>query len=152
MSDYLVREIAYNPRISVRTGTEVVDGGGDGRLEWLDLRDRDSGAVVQVPAAAIFVLIGATPHSDWLPASIARDEQGFVLTGRDGAGATRTPSDLRERFSFETSLPGVFAVGDIRHGSVKRVASSVGEGSVAIQQVHAYLASITRPQAVGAAR
>jgi thioredoxin reductase (NADPH) len=133
MSDYLVREIEAAPTIAVRFGTEAVGGGGDHRLRHLELRDRASGTTESVPAGGLFVLIGAQPHTDWLPAQIARDRSGFVLTGADrpgGAAGGRL---------FETTLPGVFAVGDVRAGSVKRVASSVGEGAVAIRQVHDYL-------------
>jgi thioredoxin reductase (NADPH) len=139
MSSYLRRQIAATRNIEVRSGTEVAGGGGDGRLEWLALRDVASGEIARRAAAAVFVLIGTTPHIDWLPDAVARDSRGFVLTGAE-AVADRDPSQAgRPPFAFETSVPGVFAVGDIRSGSVKRVASSVGEGSVAIRQIHTYL-------------
>jgi thioredoxin reductase (NADPH) len=136
MSDYLIRQLATAANIEVRHRTEVVDGTGEGRLTGLVLRDGETGTTSAVPAAALFVLIGAEPHTGWLPADIRRDRHGYVLTGTDlpAPGLPRAP------LPFETSLPGVFAVGDVRHGSVKRVASSVGEGSVAIRQVHDYLA------------
>jgi thioredoxin reductase (NADPH) len=136
MSAYLVREIGNAPNISVRYHTEVAAGGGDGRLEHLLLHDGETGETTTVPAAGLFILIGARPSTSWLPGSIDRDQWGFLLTGLDAAHwpLRRVP------FLLETSLPGVFAVGDIRHGSVKRVASAVGEGSIAIRFVHDYLA------------
>lgn len=140
MSHYLVRQIRATPNIDVRTATEVVDGGGDGWLSHLVLRERADGAEEKVDASALFLMIGAQPHTDWLPSTVERDPAGFVMTGAElGAGALgafdRTPLPL------ETSLPGVLAVGDVRHGSVKRVASAVGEGSIAIQVVQRMLAA-----------
>ena len=125
MSRYLIDEIGSKTNVEVLLSTEVVDGDGDERLERLTLRG-GSGATTTVRADALFVLIGANPRTGWLPAEVARDEHGFVVTGQG------------ERM-YETSLPGVFAIGDVRAGSVKRVASAVGEGSVVIQQVHSYL-------------
>ncbi|MDQ3425429.1 MAG: FAD-dependent oxidoreductase [Actinomycetota bacterium] len=125
MSQYLLDEIEGKENIQIRTSTQVVDGDGETRLERLVLRDA-SGATETVPADALFILIGAEPNTGWLPAEIARDDRGFVLTG---AG----------EHMFETSVAGVFAIGDVRSGSVKRVASAVGEGSVVIQQLHQYL-------------
>jgi thioredoxin reductase (NADPH) len=142
MSDYLVQELQATPNIGVRYHTETVAGHGDGRLTGLTLRDRTSGATETVPATALFVLIGAEPHTDWLPEAIRRDRWGFVLTGtdllQDGWPPVGWPLE-RPPMLFETSLPGVFAVGDVRHGSIKRVASAVGEGSVAVRLVHEYL-------------
>lgn len=138
MSHYLVQQIGATPNIDVRVGTEVVGGGGDGRLERVVLRDRESGVDDEVAADALFVMIGAQPRTQWLPSEVLRDERGYVLTGGD------LPADpLREHapLLLETSMPGVFAAGDIRHGSVKRVASAVGEGSVAIQLLHQYFAA-----------
>jgi thioredoxin reductase (NADPH) len=137
MSDYLVREIDASANITVRHHTEVVGGGGEGRLTHVSLRDRVTGYAETVPAAGLFVLIGAEPHTGWLPDEVERDEQGYVLTGTDRR-FSETSTDAPAR-SFETNLAGVFAVGDVRHGSVKRVASSVGEGAAAIRQVHDYL-------------
>jgi thioredoxin reductase (NADPH) len=137
MSDYLVREIGNAANVRVRYRSEVAGGGGDGRLEHLLIRDRDSGRTESVPAAGLFILIGAQPFTGWLPAAIERDQWGFVLTGPDAAPHWPLP---RVPFPFETTAPGVFAVGDVRHGSVKRVASAVGEGSIAIRLVHDYLA------------
>jgi thioredoxin reductase (NADPH) len=146
MSDYLVREIEHAPNIAVRTHTEVVGAAGSGRLEHLTLRSSEDSTQDVVDAAGLFVLIGAEPQTDWLPASVARDERGYVLTGPDlpGADAARPPSLTAPRRSLahETSVPGVFAAGDVRHGSVKRVASAVGEGAVTVQQVHRYLAEL----------
>jgi thioredoxin reductase (NADPH) len=137
MSQYLVTALEAAPNVDVRASTTVVDGGGDGHLQHLVLRD-SSGGEDRVAADALFVLIGARPHSDWLPPGIARDEYGFVLTGADLAGGV-WPLERRP-LSLETSMPGVLAVGDVRHDSVKRVASAVGEGAIAVQLVHALLA------------
>ncbi len=142
MSDYLITEISTTPNIDVRLHTEIIDGGGRTRLESLTLRDRDSGAVDVTPAAALFLMIGAEPHTDWLGDRIERDHHGFLLTGRDLHRAGAPPAGWtleRPPLPLETSLPGVFAAGDVRHGSTKRVASAVGEGAVAIQLVHEYL-------------
>jgi thioredoxin reductase (NADPH) len=137
MSHYLIREIGNAPNVEVRYRAEVTGGGGDGRLEHLELRDQRSRKVESVPAAGLFVLIGTEPFTHWLPGAVGRDQWGFVLTGPDTG--KRWPLE-RAPYPFETSLPGVFAVGDARHGSVKRVASAVGEGSIAIRQVHEHLA------------
>jgi thioredoxin reductase (NADPH) len=141
MSQYLADEIGAVRNIEVRTETEVVDGGGERRLEWLALESRSTGDVARVPAAGLFVLIGAMPHTEWLPDSIARDRWGYVVTGADIEGDEVWALE-RKPLMFETTLPGVFAVGDVRHRSVKRVASAVGDGSVAIQQVHQYLSTL----------
>jgi thioredoxin reductase (NADPH) len=134
MSSYLVDEIEGRSNIDVRFRTEIVDGSGSGSLATLTLHDSGSGTTETVPADAVFILIGARPFTDWLPEEVARDRFGFVISGAgDQWRAERPP------FMFESSMPGVFAVGDVRSGSVKRVASAAGEGSVAIQQVHQYL-------------
>ena len=141
MSDYLVRAIEATENIDVRPRTTVVDGGGGDRLRELVLRDESTGSNYAVAAAALFVLIGATPRTDWLPESVRRDDKGFILTGADLLAPRQTSPSVRNRvpLPLETSMPGVFAVGDVRHGSVKRVASAVGEGSVCIRSVHQYL-------------
>jgi thioredoxin reductase (NADPH) len=139
MSDYLVQEIEATPGVRVRLQTDVAAARGERRLTELVLRDRAAGRDETVPAAALFVMIGATPHADWLPDQIARDQHGFILTGRDLVGPDRAATGQPVPFPLETSIPGVFAVGDVRAGSVKRVASAVGEGSVAIPQVHQHL-------------
>jgi len=137
MSHYLVRQLAATPNVEIRLGTEIVGGGGDGWLTHLVLRDRASGAETSVAADGLYLSIGARPHTEWLPAEIARDDRGFVLTGAD------VPRDTwpleRDPLPLETSMPRVLAVGDARHGSVKRVASAVGAGSIAIQVVHRLL-------------
>jgi len=139
MSHYLIQEIEATPNIAVRTGTEVVGGSGEGHLQQLVLCQRATGDREPVPADALFVLIGADPHTDWLPSEIARDSRGFLLTGEL---LDRTTWLLdREPYSLETSMPGVFAVGDVRRSSVKRVASAVGEGSIAIRLVQELLAA-----------
>ena len=143
MSAYLIRQVEIAPNIYVRCNAEVVDGHGHGRLESLTVRDRRSGRTTEEPAVALFVLIGAEPHTEWLPAEIARDEWGFVLTGRDLAGDGNSPrwATARAPLFLESSMPGVFATGDVRHRSVKRVSSAVGDGAIAIALVHEYLAA-----------
>ena len=140
MSDYLQTTIEATSNVEVLVNTEVVDGGGDGWLEWIELRDNNSGERWRVEAAALFVLIGARPQTAWLPDAIVRHPSGHVLTGRDALGFGRWPRE-RAPSPYETSVPGVFAVGDARWGAVKRVASAVGEGSVAIPDVHEWLAA-----------
>jgi len=143
MSDYLVREIQAAPNVTIRLGLDVVGGHGDGRLASLTLRDRRSGATQNVAASALFVLIGAEPRTGWLPEAIQRDRWGFIVTGADLLQDGTPPQWMLDRppMLFESSLPGVFAVGDVRRGSIKRVAAAVGEGSVAIQMIHDYLSS-----------
>jgi thioredoxin reductase (NADPH) len=142
MSQYLIEEIEATDNIQFRLNTRVIDGGGQGRLEHLVLEDRASGLTETFPAAALFVLIGARPHTGWLPEEVMRDERGYIITGsdllRDGSPPEGWPLQ-RQPMLLETSVPGVFAAGDVRCGSVKRVASAVGEGSIAIQMVHEYL-------------
>jgi thioredoxin reductase (NADPH) len=135
MSRYLIDEIDGRLNIGVRFQTQIVAGTGDDALETLTLEDIATGEHEVVPADAVFILIGAQPHTGWLPDEVARDRYGFVLTGptNEAWPLERAP------FMYESSMPGVFAVGDVRSGSVKRVASAAGEGSIAIQQVHQYL-------------
>ncbi len=134
MSDYLCRGIEAADNIDVMYETEAVGGSGENRLESLTLLDRPSGEESTVAADALFVMIGARPGTEWLPSEIERDEWGYILTGTDLESGDGPSPRLGE-----TSLSRVFAVGDVRHGSVKRVASAVGEGSIVIQQVHHYL-------------
>jgi len=134
MSAYLIDEVENSPAITVRHGVEVIGGRGRGCLESLTLRDRRSGREETVPAQALFALIGTEPHTDWLPANIERDHSGFVLAGAD-LSPTRWPL-ARRPLLLETSLPSVFAIGDVRHGSVKRIATAVGEGSTVIRLIH----------------
>jgi thioredoxin reductase (NADPH) len=143
MSDYLVKEIGHTANLTVRLHTQVAAVHGTGQLEGLTLRDLSGGPPAEVPASALFILIGAEPHTDWLADTLARDDHGFILTGRD------LPQDSRSAYRcwplgrpplpLEASMPGVFAAGDVRYRSVKRVASAVGDGSIAIQLIHEYL-------------
>jgi thioredoxin reductase (NADPH) len=138
MSQYLVNRIATKSNIQVQTRSEVVAVHGHRHLEAIDVVDRRTGATSRRSTTALFVMIGAEATSDWLPQAISRDEHGFVVTGADALNSGRWTGD-RQPFSLETSVPGIFAIGDIRSGSVKRVAASVGEGGVAIALVHRYL-------------
>ena len=138
MSDYLIRQIGAAPNIDVCYRVQVADGTGTGHLQSLVLQDTASGARRSVPADALFVLIGAQPRTEWLGNSVARDRRGFILTGPDLPAGTRWPPG-RPPLPLETSLPGVFAAGDVRQGSVNRVASAVGEGAAAIPLVHRHL-------------
>jgi thioredoxin reductase (NADPH) len=135
MSHYLVREVAAAPKVRVRLGTEIVGGGGDGWLDHLILRDRMAGGEETVAADGLFLMIGGRPRTEWLPPEISRDDRGFVYTGADLHGDDAWPL-ARSPFLLETGMPRVFAAGDIRHGSAKRVASAVGEGAVAVQLLH----------------
>jgi thioredoxin reductase (NADPH) len=141
MSRYLIEEIEAAANVEIFLETRVGDGSGDGRLETLTLVDCHSGKTNVVPTDALFALIGATPHTEWLPPVIARDAYGFVVTGADLTHDGLLDDWLLPRSprTFETTAPGVFAVGDVRSRSMKRVASSVGEGSEAIKEVHHFL-------------
>jgi thioredoxin reductase (NADPH) len=141
MSDYLIQRLRATANVDVRLNTEVVDCVGERRLRGLVLADRTSGKQETVAAAALFVEIGGEPHTDWLPESVARDVRGYVLTG-SALGAISGPAAWRldrPPLPLETSLPGVFAPGDVRSGTSKRVAPAVGEGAIAIRSVHEYL-------------
>ena len=131
MSDYLIKELDAAGNIHVRLNTEIVDAHGDFRLTTLTLRDRTSGATEDVQAGAVFILIGAAPRTAWLPAEIARDDHGFILTGEQRP-------DASDGLGLQTTMPGVFAAGDVRLSPVKRVAAAVGDGSSAIRQVHEF--------------
>jgi thioredoxin reductase (NADPH) len=139
MSDYLVQQIRRMPNVDVRLRASVIDADGEHHLERVTIHDDADGTSETVPVGLLIVLIGVTPHTEWLDGAVERDAQGFVVTGpelsRDAWQLVRPPMRL------ETSVPGVFTAGDVRHGSVKRVASAVGEGAVAVQHVHEYLAS-----------
>ena len=140
MSAYLVDAISAMPMIKVYVNTEVVGGQGDGQLEWVTLRDRSNGHEQRLPLASLFVMIGARPRTDWLPAEVDRDSYGFLYTGAEAASGP-TWNLERPPHPHETSIPGLFAVGDVRSGSVKRVASAVGEGSVVVSEIHQFLAT-----------
>jgi thioredoxin reductase (NADPH) len=144
MSHYLIEQIATKANIRVETRSEVVAVYGDEQLEAMEVIDRRTGTTSRRDARVVFVLIGAEAATDWLPSEIARDERGFVLTGTDAMQAGQWKAD-REPFALETSALGIFAVGDIRSGSMKRVAASVGEGGVAIALVHRYLQLSSQP-------
>jgi thioredoxin reductase (NADPH) len=142
MSEYLISEIEQRPNIAVRLGIEVVGGSGRGRLETVTLWEWGSQEIEVVPAFALFLLIGAEPRTGWLHGSLTRDDRGYLLTGRDLLSGDATGAGWplpREPMLLETSVPGVFAAGDVRHRSTKRVAAAVGEGATAIQLVHDYL-------------
>ena len=143
MSDYLIREMEYVPQILVRECAEVVDGGGVGHLEWIDVRDLSTGEVSRHEAAGVFLLLGAAPKCDWLPPEICLDEHGFVLTGRDVP--KHLWSDGLPPGNLATAAPGVFAAGDIRAGSMKRVAAASGEGASVVPLVHAHLTRLPTP-------
>jgi thioredoxin reductase (NADPH) len=143
MSSYLIGEIEFNPRIRVEGGRCVVDGGGDGRLEWIEVEDTGTGERTRREAGGLFLLLGAVAHCDWLPNEVARDPNGFVLTGRDVP--TSAWRDGLPPENLETTVPGVFAVGDIRSGSMKRVASASGEGASVVPLVHAWLEPASTP-------
>jgi thioredoxin reductase (NADPH) len=151
MSDYLIREIDAVPNLEVRLRTEVAGAVGRGRLEGLIVGHRGTGQTETLPAGAVFLMLGGQPRTDWLGRVVRRDRDGSVVTGadllQDGAPPAAWPLD-RPPFLLETSLPGVFAVGDVRAGSVKRVASAVGDGSVVISFVHRHLAEPGRPTGV----
>jgi thioredoxin reductase len=150
MSDYLIREIAAAPNVAVRYGVQVVDGTGADHLESLVLEDTATRGRQRVAADGLFVLIGSEPRTEWLGDGVARDRWGFVLTGQEVLDdpAARWPAG-RPPLPHETSLPGVFAAGDVRRGAVKRVASAVGEGAVTIPLVHRYLEASAVPVAAG---
>jgi thioredoxin reductase (NADPH) len=136
MSDYLIKELEAIENITIRPTTEVVAASGQARLQRLTLRQRRTGAESQVDAAALFVMIGGQPHTGWLPEDVQRDAQGYLVTGVD----VSAPAPARQPLFLETSLPGVFAVGDVRHGATRRVAPAVGAGAIAISLVHQFLA------------
>ncbi len=137
MSDYLVQQIRHAPNVDVRVRSEVVGARGGHRIEEISVRDAGSGAVDVVPVRMVFALIGALPHTGWLDGVVQRDERGFLRTGPDidpdGWPLSRSP------WRFETSMPGVFAAGDVRLGALPRVAAAVGEGAAVVQQIHQYL-------------
>jgi thioredoxin reductase (NADPH) len=145
MSQYLIDEIERTPNIVVRTETEIVEAFGDTKLTQLSIKDNASGTTACVPATAVFIFIGAMPRTDWLDGVLERDDHGFLMAGPDLMREGKRPKGWtpdRDPFLLETNVPGVFVAGDVRSGSVKRVASGVGEGSIAVQFIHRYLANV----------
>jgi thioredoxin reductase (NADPH) len=151
MSKYLIDQIAETPNIELCTNTEMVEAMGEERLECLVLKNNKTGRQDRVPATSVFIFIGASPRTEWLSGLVATDERGFILSGsylpQETDGRKRGTKPERERLLFETSVPGIFVAGDVRHGSVKRVASGVGEGSICVQMIHQYLAHLTADSA-----
>ncbi len=142
MSQYLVSRVRADPNIVVRLQTEVIGARGDGHLQAVTLADRAAGTEEEVETNWLFVFIGAAPRTDWLGGTVVRDGRGFVLTGPDlPPGPTIGWSLERSPYALETSVPGVFAAGDVRLDSMKRVASAVGEGAMSVYLVHRYLAT-----------
>jgi thioredoxin reductase (NADPH) len=152
MSQYLIDQIEATQNIRVRLQTIVVGVQGDQRLEAITVRDTAAGKEDTLPTSALFIFIGAKPHTEWLEGVLLRDRHGFIVTGPDlaklddgtQAATTARPRGWtlrREPFRLESSAPGIFAAGDVRSGSVKRVAAGVGEGAAAVQYIHEYLGS-----------
>ncbi len=142
MSHYLIQQLAERPNVEVRTNVEVVAARGESQLEGLTIADRSTGATEELPASWLFVFIGAAPRTNWLGDVVRRDERGFIITGPDLEVDGRPPPGWpleRDPYYLEASVPGVFAAGDVRHQSVKRVASAVGEGAMAVTLIHRYL-------------
>jgi thioredoxin reductase (NADPH) len=151
MSEYLIAELGGLSNVSVRLGVELVDGEGDEQLLAIAVRDRLDGTVERVPTGGLFVMIGAEPRTEWLDGTVERDERGFILTGNDLDPDSDGPSGWpleRAPMLLETSVPRVFAAGDVRHGSVKRVTTAMGEGATVIQLVHQHLDRGREPNTV----
>jgi thioredoxin reductase (NADPH) len=143
MSRYLIDQIAATPNITVRCRANVVEAHGETHLEAITIADSETRETL--PTKSLFIFIGAQPHTDWLEGKLERDEHGFILSGPDLLRDGRKPRGWtieRDPFLLETSVPGVFVAGDVRRGSVKRVASSVGEGAIAVQFMHQYLSKL----------
>jgi thioredoxin reductase (NADPH) len=142
MSKYLIDEIGRESNIELWTGSKVVEAMGNGRLQQLRIARPDGEQTVN--ATGLFIFIGAEPKTDWLPPSVLKDERGFVLSGNDLKRCqqfTRQWQLQRDPYLLESSVPGIFVAGDVRHGSIKRCASAVGEGSIAVQFIHQYMAA-----------
>ncbi|MDY6939407.1 MAG: FAD-dependent oxidoreductase [Cyanobacteriota bacterium] len=145
MSQYLIDQIEGTENIEVWTHSSVIEAKGETRLESLAIENSQTGEVQTLPAKSLFIFIGAVPRTDWLDGLVERDERGFILTGPDLDGAEERLQEWsldRPPYLLETSVPGIFAVGDVRHGSIKRVASGIGEGSICVQFVHRYLSHL----------
>jgi thioredoxin reductase (NADPH) len=145
MSKYLIDQIQQTPNIQLWTHASVAEVHGESHLEEISVLCSDTGKIERVAATAVFIFIGALPETGWLGDLVERDERGFILTGPDLILNGKRPQGWtldRDPFLLETNVPGIFAVGDVRHNSVKRVASGVGEGSVAVQFIHQYLSKV----------
>jgi thioredoxin reductase (NADPH) len=145
MSQYLIDQIEATENIEVQAYSQIVEVKGDSHLEALTIQDIRSGSTETVPAISVFIFIGASPRTDWLDGIVERDANGFILTGPDAMPAGKRPRGWnldRDPFLLETNVPGIFAAGDVRYGSVKRVASGVGEGAIAVQFIHRYLSKV----------
>ena len=138
MSEYLVGQLGRIENVEVRLHTEIIEAEDSDQLRSLAVRNTETGEVSPLDVTALFILIGAAPRTDWLPAAIARDDHGFVLTGTD---VPEAPDAGHARLPLETSVAGIFAAGDVRLGSVKRIAAAVGEGAAATHQIHQYRAT-----------
>jgi thioredoxin reductase (NADPH) len=145
MSEYLVTQIEERINIEVRLNTNVVGVEGEEHLESISIKDSGTGEVENAPASSLFIFIGAAPKTDWLNGVVERDERGFILSGPDLSKNGKRPKGWaldRDPFLLETNVPGVFVAGDVRYGSIKRCASAVGEGSIAVQFVHQYMREV----------
>jgi len=143
MSQYLIEQLEKTPNVRLRPLTEIAKVEGEGHVERVTLTSLNDGSTRSEEVDALFIFIGTRPRSDWLPVEVLRDTKGFVLTGRDLMAAdafARTWKEQREPLLLETSVPGVFAAGDLRAGAMNRVASAVGEGSMVVRLAHEYLA------------
>jgi thioredoxin reductase (NADPH) len=145
MSQYLIDQIKKTPNIKVETHCQVTEVHGDTHLEAVSIHCAETGGTTKAPTNLLSIFIGAEPNPDWLSGVVERDERGFILTGADLLRDGKMPKGWqleRNPYWVESSVPGVFAAGDVRHGSVKRVASGVGEGSIAVQFTHQYLSEV----------
>ena len=145
MSEYFVKQVDGKDNVEVRLNSSVVEVEGEDHLERITLKDAASGETEIAPTQSLFILIGAAPHTDWLDGVVERDERGFILAGPDLSRHQERPKRWkldRDPYLLETSVPGIFVAGDVRHGSIKRCASAVGEGSIAVQFVHQYLKEV----------
>lgn len=145
MSEYLISELQHTPNVTIRRGVELTEGRGTDRLEAVTIRDRSSGNSEEIHTAALFVLIGGEPRTDWLEGVVERTAKGYILTGPDLLEDGRNPPGWpyrRPPLSLETSVPGIFAAGDVRYRSIKRVASAIGEGATAVHFIHRYLGQL----------
>jgi thioredoxin reductase (NADPH) len=145
MSQYLIEQIRETPNIHVELNSQISEAFGSERLEAISILCSTSGEANKVPAASLFIFIGAAPQTDWLHGAVERDQKGFILTGADLVSGGKPPKTWtleREPWLLEASVPGIFVAGDVRYHSIKRVASGVGEGANAVQFVHQYLGTV----------